>query len=41
VLHGRNSYNPASGDRHLQLSYMDMDDVMSRIRMLLKEQAAA
>ena len=41
VLHGRNSYNPASGDRHLQLSYMDMDDVMSRIRMLLKEQAVA
>ncbi len=40
VLHGRNSYNPASGGRHLQLSYMDMDDVMSRIRMLLKEQAA-
>jgi len=41
VLHGRNSYDPASGDRHLQLSYMDMDDVMSRIRMLLREQAAA
>jgi len=41
VLHGRNSYNPTSGGRHLQLSYMDMDDVMSRIRMLLKQQQAA
>lgn len=37
VMHGRNSYNPSSGGRHLQLSYMDYDDVLSRIRMLKKE----
>lgn len=36
VMHGRNEYDPNSGDRHLQLSYMDFDDVLSRIRMLLK-----
>ena len=36
VMHGRKSYDPSSGGRHLQLSYMDMDDVMSRIRMLQK-----
>jgi len=36
VMHGRNAYNPSSGGRHLQLSYMDYDDVLSRIRMLLK-----
>ncbi len=34
VMHGRNAYDPSSGDRHLQLSYMDYDDVLSRIRML-------
>ena len=36
VMHGRNSYDPSTGGRHLQLSYMDFDDVMSRIRMLKK-----
>jgi gamma-butyrobetaine dioxygenase len=36
VMHGRNAYDPSSGGRHLQLSYMDYDDVLSRIRMLLK-----
>ncbi|MFT6005887.1 MAG: gamma-butyrobetaine dioxygenase [Pseudoalteromonas tetraodonis] len=36
VMHGRNSYDGATGDRHLQLSYMDFDDVLSRLRMLLK-----
>jgi gamma-butyrobetaine dioxygenase len=36
VLHGRNAYDSSTGDRHLQLSYMDFDDVLSRIRMLLK-----
>ena len=36
VMHGRNAYDPSSGDRHLQLSYMDFDDLLSRIRMLLK-----
>jgi gamma-butyrobetaine dioxygenase len=37
VMHGRNSYDPSTGGRHLQLSYMDYDDVLSRIRMLLKK----
>ena len=36
VLHGRTSYDVNSGDRHLQLSYMDYDDVLSRIRMIKK-----
>lgn len=34
VMHGRKSYDVNSGDRHLQLSYMDYDDVLSRIRMI-------
>jgi gamma-butyrobetaine dioxygenase len=38
VMHGRNSYVAGTGERHLQLSYMDMDDVLSRIRMLKKGQ---
>ncbi len=40
VMHGRNAYG-GEGQRHLQLSYMDMDDVMSRIRMILKQQQEA
>ena len=36
VMHGRNAYDGTSGDRHLQLSYMDFDDVLSRLRMLRK-----
>lgn len=36
VMHGRTSYEVSSGDRHLQLSYMDYDDVLSRIRMIKK-----
>lgn len=36
VMHGRNAYDPSTGARHLQLSYMDMDDVLSRIRMIRK-----
>ena len=41
VLHGRNSYDANSGARHLQLSYMDFDDVLSRIRMLKQAQSGA
>jgi len=37
VMHGRNAYDPSTGGRHLQLSYMDYDDVLSRIRMLMKK----
>ena len=36
VMHGRTSYDATSGDRHLQLSYMDYDDISSRIRMIKK-----
>ncbi len=36
VMHGRTSYDVNSGNRHLQLSYMDYDDVLSRIRMIKK-----
>ncbi len=34
VLHGRTAFSPGSGDRHLQLSYLDFDDLQSRLRML-------
>ena len=37
VMHGRNAYDADSGGRHLQLSYMDYDDVLSRLRMLMKK----
>jgi len=36
VMHGRTAYDALTGDRHLQLSYMDYDDVLSRIRMIKK-----
>ncbi len=39
VLHGRTAYTGGSGERHLQLSYIDFDDVLSRIRMLKKTSA--
>jgi len=32
VLHGRTAFKPASGARHLQLTYLDFDLVMSRLR---------
>lgn len=41
VMHGRLAFNASSGHRHLQLSYMDFDDVLSRIRMINKNQYAA
>ena len=37
LLHGRTSFEPASGPRHLQLASTDMDMVDSRIRVLMKE----
>jgi len=36
VLHGRACFDPMSGPRHLQLSYMDFDDVISRARVLTR-----
>jgi gamma-butyrobetaine dioxygenase len=35
VLHGRLSFDPASGARHLQDVYMEYDDLMARRRVLL------
>lgn len=35
VLHGRRSFDPASGARHLQDVYMEYDDLMARRRVLL------
>lgn len=40
VMHGREAFDSDSGARHLQLSYMDFDDILSCIRMILKKQAA-
>ncbi len=40
VLHGRKAFDPASGARKLQLSYMDFDDLLSRIRLLGARRAA-
>lgn len=34
VLHGRKAFDPSTGARKLQLSYMDFDDLLSRIRLL-------
>ena len=41
VMHGRKAFDPSTGDRHLQLTYMDMDDVLSRIRMIRKNANSA
>ncbi|GAA4879803.1 TauD/TfdA family dioxygenase [Actinomycetospora straminea] len=37
VLHGRLPYDPASGARHLQDVYMDVDDLLARRRVLRGE----
>lgn len=37
VLHGRLPYDPASGSRHLQDVYMDVDDLLARRRVLRGE----
>jgi gamma-butyrobetaine dioxygenase len=34
VLHGRNAFDPNSGQRHLQGCYVDTDDYLSRIKVL-------
>jgi len=34
VLHGRESFDPNTGHRHLQGCYITADDVMSRLRLL-------
>jgi alpha-ketoglutarate-dependent taurine dioxygenase len=35
VLHGRKAFDPASGARHLQDVYMEYDDLMDRLNVLL------
>lgn len=37
VMHGRRSFDPTSGRRHLQDVYMEFDDLMARRRVLLGE----
>ena len=34
ILHGRTAYDPSSGDRALRGTYLDRDDVFSKIRQL-------
>jgi gamma-butyrobetaine dioxygenase len=34
VLHGRNAFDAASGERHLQGCYLNHEDLMSRLRLL-------
>jgi len=36
VLHGRTSFDPNSGNRHLQGYYMDQDEVLGRLNALIK-----
>ncbi len=36
VLHGRNAFNPNSGRRHLQGTYLDLDLLESRLRVLAR-----
>jgi len=36
LLHGRTSYNPNSGERHLQGYYMDRDEIIGRLNFLKK-----
>ena len=33
ILHGRKSFDPNSGERHLQGCYMNMEDLDSAMRM--------
>jgi len=37
ILHGRTSFDPSSGDRHLQGCYVDMDDFLARLRVAMKK----
>jgi gamma-butyrobetaine dioxygenase len=37
ILHGRTAYDPNSGDRALRGTYLDRDDVLSKIRQLQRQ----
>lgn len=41
ILHGRNAFRAKSGERHFQQVYMEMDDLMGRLRILQKRQSVA
>jgi len=34
VLHGRRAFDPSTGRRHLQGTYLDLDMLESRLRVL-------
>lgn len=34
ILHGRKAFDPSTGERHLQGTYVDRDDLLSTIRMI-------
>ena len=37
IMHGRSSFNPQSGRRHLQGCYIDIDDFQSRLNVLERQ----
>jgi gamma-butyrobetaine dioxygenase len=39
VLHGRSSFDPATGVRHLQGCYMEADELLCRQRILSRRKA--
>ncbi len=39
ILHGRDAFDPTTGRRHLQGCYVDLDMVLSRLRVLARGQA--
>ena len=41
VLHGRERFDPALGERHLQGCYVDLDDLWSCLRMVRRRRLAA
>jgi gamma-butyrobetaine dioxygenase len=39
VLHGRRSFDPTTGERHLQGCYLNLEDLQSKLRMLDRKRA--
>ena len=37
ILHGRDAFDPGAGSRHLRGTYIDQDDVFSRVRLLNRQ----
>lgn len=40
MLHGRKAFDPTTGGRHLQGCYLDTSEVLSRMRMLERDEDA-